>query len=136
MKGIVLTVAAAIALAACSGRNEARAEDVRADRTKLYFGDPEGENPATVRASDCFDAIPEWQDIRRRELGPEDADYWILLSAANERFRKAVESVARAAGYDLVAEQGSITVPQGAAQPPDITKAVVAKIKEAAEDSK
>ncbi len=132
MKKSLLAVAVAV-LAACGA---ARAENICVDATKIYFGDREGEKPATVRAADCFAAIPEWQEIQRRKLTQDDADYWILISAANSRFRRAVEDAAKATGNDVVAEQGSLTVPQGQAPPPDLTKAVVDKIKESAGDSK
>ncbi|MCE9582282.1 MAG: hypothetical protein K8T20_07300 [Planctomycetes bacterium] len=126
----MLTLAVA-ALLAASGL--ARAENICADATKIYYGDPEGEKPATVKAADCFDAIPEWQEIERRKLTQSDADYWILLRAANARFRKAVEAVARAKGYDLVAEQGTVKAAPDKT-PPDATKAVMDQIKSTAED--
>jgi len=134
MKTTLMTFAvAAVLSAACA---PARAENICVDATKIYYGDREGVKPATVRASDCFAAIPEWQEIKRRELTQDDADYWILIAAANSRFRKAVEAAAKASGNDMVAEQGSVTVPEGQAPPPDITKAVVDKIKASAGDTK
>jgi hypothetical protein len=132
MKKNLLAVAVAV-LAACGS---VRAENICVDATKIYYGDREGEKPATVRAADCFAAIPEWLEIQRRKLTQDDADYWILISAANSRFRRAVEDAAKVAGNDVVAEQGSLTVPPGQASPPDLTKAVVDKIKESAGDSK
>ena len=134
MKTTLMSIAvAALLSAACAA---ARAENICVDATKIYFGDREGAKPATIRAADCFAAIPEWQEIQRRKLTKDDADYWILVSAANARFRKAVEAAAQASGNDLVAEQGSLIVPEGQAPPPDITKAVLDKIKESAGDSK
>lgn len=113
-----------------------RADDICVDATKIYFGSRDGGKPAIVRAADCFAAIPEWQELQRRNLGQDDADYWILVSAANSRFRKAVEDVARASGYDLVAEQGSLQAKDGEAPPADITKSVVDKIKASSGDGK
>jgi hypothetical protein len=134
MKTTLMTIAVTALLGAVCA--PARAENICVDATKVYYGNREGEKPATIRASDCFNAIPEWQEIQRRKLTQDDADYWILISEANARFRKAVESAAKAGGHDLVAEQGSLTVPQGQAPPPDLTKAVIDKIKESAGDSK
>src|SRR5262245_22308026 len=122
MKYTLTIAVAALALAAAS---VARAENICVDSTKIYFGDGEGENPATVRGADCFAVIPEWQEIQRRKLTSEDADYWVLLSAANARFRKAVEAAAKAGGHGLVAEQGSVRVGDDQPAPPDITKAVI-----------
>lgn len=131
--GLIVWTAALLALGAPAA---VRADDICVDATKIYFGSREGDKPATVRASDCFAAIPEWQEIQRRNLGQDDADYWILVSAANSRFRKAVEDVARASGYDLVAEQGSLKAKDGEGPPADITKSVVDRIKSSSGDGK
>lgn len=129
---LAVLAAAVLALAPAA----ARAEQICVDATKIYFGSREGDKPATVRAADCFAAIPEWQELQRRNLGQDDADYWILVSAANSRFRKAVEDVARASGYDLVAEHGSLKAKDGEPPPADITKSVVDKIKASSGDGK
>jgi hypothetical protein len=131
MKHVLPLAAAAILVAACAA---VRAENICSDSTKIYFGNAEGEKPATVKATDCFAVIPEWQEIQRRKLKQQDADYWILLSNANARFRQAVETVAKAGGNDLVAEEGTVQVGEGKAAPPDLTKLVVEQIKKAAED--
>ncbi|MEK7469572.1 MAG: hypothetical protein AAB074_19540 [Planctomycetota bacterium] len=134
MKTTLMNFAVAALLSAACG--PARAENICVDATKIYYGDAEGANPATVRAAECFAAIPEWLEIQRRKLTTDDADYWILVSAANARFRKAVEAAAKAGGNGVVAEQGSIRMPEGQAPPADLTKAVVEKIKASAGDSK
>lgn len=130
MRLVTWSAVAALLLVLCPA---VRAQSACADPRKIYYGDPEGVKPATVRADACFAAIPEWQEIQRRKLGSNDADYWILVTAANERFHAAVERVAKAAAYDLVAEQGAIDVPEGQAAPPDATQAVVAEIKKSAD---
>lgn len=131
MKHLMTTLAVLIAASAA-----VRADGIRVDAAKIYYGTKEGEKPATVRAADCFAVIPEWQEIQRRKLTSSDADYWVLLSAANSKFRKAVEAVARSKGNDMVAEQGSISVKDGDAAPPDVTTDVVDTLKNAAGDSK
>jgi hypothetical protein len=134
MKKTLMMFAVAALVSAAVG--VARAGNICVDATKIYYGNREGEKPATVRACDCFAVIPEWKEIKSRKLTQSDADYWILIAAANDRFHKAVEAAAKAAGNDLVAEQGTITVPEGQAPPVDLTKAVIDSIKESAGDSK
>ncbi|NUN50403.1 MAG: hypothetical protein HUU15_16445 [Candidatus Brocadiae bacterium] len=114
-----------LAVAVCAAAVPASAEEICRDATKIYFGEKDADAPATVRAAACFDAIPEWKEIDRRKLDRDDADYWILVRAANRKFKAAVESVARGLGHDLVAEEGSLELPEGAAKPPDLTQAVI-----------
>jgi Skp family chaperone for outer membrane proteins len=133
MKGMAVAALMAALLAAGT---RADAQSVQAAAGGVYYGDPEGTAPATVRMNSCFAVIPEWKDIQRLGLTTEDADYWILLAAANERFHRALEKVAKAKGYDLVAEEGSIPVPEGEKPPPDATAAVVAEIRASTEEKK
>jgi len=126
MKAAIRLGLAAALICACVA---ARAENITTGGG-VYFGDPEGAKPATIRYSDCFEVIPEWKEIQRRKLDQRDADYWILLKAANARFQKAVEAVATAGGYDLVAEEGCVQVPEGQKAPPDVTASVIAGIKD------
>lgn len=137
MKTLALSVVALTALLGCRSASAQPPEETvqfRADANKIYWGDPEGTKPATIRKDDCFDVIPEWKEIVRRKLTEQDADYFILLAKANDRFRSAVEKVAKAEGYDLVAEEGAIEVPEGEALPPDMTQKVVDELDDDEED--
>jgi hypothetical protein len=90
----------------------------------VYYGSKENpQNPARITASRVFERIPEYQEIRRRGLNENDPEYWILLDRANQKFYRAVRTVARERRRDCIAEQG--TVPDDW---PDDTEAVIAAL--------
>lgn len=93
-----------------------------ADAT-VYYGALEGaQKPAAIVAQKVFDRIPEYQEIKRRGLGPNDSDYWVLLAKANEKFYGAVRRTAEAIAYDVVVEKGTHTFDK---EPADATQAVI-----------
>lgn len=77
----------------------------------------------TVRSRTVFEAIPEYREIRRRDLDPNSAEYLLYMKKASDRFKEAVSRTVSRGGYDLIAEKGAITC-TGAA-PPDITEEVI-----------
>lgn len=81
------------------------------------------QNGAIVDVSAVFSEIPEYQAIEDRGLTTEDADYYILLAAANDKFYSAIRSVARRRGYDMVARRGAPAVAN--LNLPDITDDVI-----------
>ncbi len=97
------------------------------DSTKIYYGSADtSKAPSTIESSRVYDAIPEWQEIGRRGLTPDDIDYWVLRKKAAEKFRAAVKSGAEKEKKDLVAEVGAIEV--AGETIPDITSSVIAEI--------
>ncbi|MCA9300056.1 MAG: hypothetical protein KDA28_13380 [Phycisphaerales bacterium] len=64
--------------------------------------------PATLETSKVFDEIDEWKEIVRKKLTPKDAEYHLLLKAANKKFDKAVKKVQKKDEYDIIAEDGAI----------------------------
>jgi hypothetical protein len=64
--------------------------------------------PAILMTSTVFAAIPEWKEIKRKNLTDRDAEYHLLLKAANHKFNKAVATVQMAKSYDIIAETGAI----------------------------
>lgn len=65
---------------------------------------------AVVTSRKFFDATPEYKQIARRKLKPNTAEWCFLAKAASDKFRVAIEKVAKGGGYDLIAEHGAITV--------------------------
>ena len=91
--------------------------------------------PATIRKSDkfqkpailasmtVFDSINEWKEIKRRKLGKKDAEYHLLLKAANDKFNTALKRVRQANNYDIIAETGAIECKD--CTPTEITQTVI-----------
>ena len=97
------------------------------DKSKIYFGKPNKvTKPAVVARKKVYDKIPAYKKIKQEKLKPTDARYHFLVREASEKFKKAVKKVAKAKGYDLVAEKNAILVPGKIL--PDITKDVIKKI--------
>ncbi len=89
----------------------------------VYYGKCDGaKSPAELVALKVFEAIPEYQDIKKRGLTRDDAEYWVLLGKANDKFYKAVKKVAEDSKYDVVVEKGSVKF-EGT--PPDVTQRVI-----------
>ncbi len=64
--------------------------------------------PAILSTAKVFDAIPEWKVIKKKKLGKKDAEYFILLKAANDKFAAALATVRKEGKFDIVAEDGAI----------------------------
>ena len=82
--------------------------------------------PAVLKTWTIFDAIPEWQKIKRQKLTDKDAEYHLLLAGANKRFQRSVGRVRKEGTYDIVAEEGALHCKNVAAI--DITDRVVLDI--------
>jgi hypothetical protein len=94
----------------------------RAD-ADIYFGKTEGaKKPAEVTAKTVFAEIPEYKRIQDKGLTKDDAEYWVLLRKANEKFNRAIRKVAEEAKFDVIAEKGTQKFDP---TPPDITKRVI-----------
>ena len=95
--------------------------------TDIYFGKADGaKKPAEITAATIFNEIPEYKKIKEKGLTKDDAEYWVLLNKANEKFNKAVKKVAEDGKYDVVAEKGKVKFDKTAA---DITQGVVEALK-------
>ena len=73
---------------------------IAAGASDVYYGKKDGaKKPAEVVASDVFNEIPEYKKIKEKGLTKDDAEYWVLLNKANDKFNKAVKKVAEDAKY-------------------------------------
>lgn len=91
--------------------------------SNVYYGKVEGaKRPAEVVAATVFNEIPEYREIKKRGLTEQDAEYWILLNKANQKFYRAVRKVAEENRYDVVTEKGAFKF-EG--EVPDVTQRVI-----------
>jgi hypothetical protein len=63
-----------------------------------------------VTSRKVFEATPEYRQIERRKLAPNTAEWCFLAKAASDKFRSAVDKTVKNGGYDMIAENGAITV--------------------------
>lgn len=96
--------------------------------SQVYYPVPVKRNgkyvkPAVVTTATIFDAIKEWQEIKRRSLDESDAEYHLLLKKANDKFDTGLQNVRRTGSYDIVAEHGAISCENCTAT--DVTQDVV-----------
>jgi Skp family chaperone for outer membrane proteins len=93
----------------------------------IYYGKKDGaRKPAEIKAQDAFNEIAEYKKIKEKGLTKDDAEYWVLLKKANEKFNTAVKKIAEDQKYDVVAEKGKHKFES---TPVDITKKVVEILK-------
>jgi len=84
-------------------------KDVDINETKIYYGDPDNFQKASVlKLKTVFNKIPEYREATKR--GKDDPQYYILLEKANQKFFAAMERVAGDEGYDLIGEIGAIKI--------------------------
>ena len=115
----------------------ASSAEAQIDKCKIYFGNPDNfKNPGEIKAVQVFSIIPEFQRIKKENIKPSDAKYWILMSKANKRFKAALEAVNRnpKMGYDLIGEIGSINIDKDK-DVPNITAEVLSVVKEMIKNS-
>jgi len=94
---------------------------------KVYFGNPRNyHRPAELEAAKVFQVIPEYQEWQK--LDPSDPRYWTLLDKANTRFIRALVTVARKYGYDLIGEKGYLRGQKLEQKVTDITLLVLDEI--------
>ena len=79
-----------------------------------------------VTSRTIFDATPEYKQIARRKLSPNTAEWCFLAKAASDKFRTAVDKTVKGGGYDLIAENGAITVEGNTSY--DVTSEVLAHL--------
>lgn len=98
-----------------------------ADPSKVYMGNPRlFQKPAVISADRVYQQIPEYREILDSGLTDKDVRYHFLMKKASERFTKAVKSMARGSGHDLVAEIGAVEAVRGECpEPPDRTSEVI-----------
>lgn len=124
-------VVVVLLLFVCAPLAEAGLGDYRCtDTGRVYYGNARLiRNPAVVSADRVYQHIPEYQQILKEGLTDKDVRYHFLMNKASKRFLKAVKSMARALGYDFVAEIGAIeVVRKGAPHPADRTDAVIERL--------
>lgn len=93
----------------------------------IYYGKKDGaKKPAEIKAQDAFNEIAEYKKIKEKGLTKDDAEYWLLLNKANEKFNKAIKKVAEDDKFDVVAEKGKHKFETA---PVDITKKVIEILK-------
>ncbi len=102
------------------------AKDVDVDESQVYYGNPARFKMAgEISCDSVFHEIPEYKKIRDEKLR-EGVRYEFLLRRANQKFHRALKSVHRADGYDLIAELGAIRIKGKTV--PDITSKVIAAL--------
>ena len=115
-----------VAPAAQAGLGDYRCSDTG----RVYYGNARLiRKPAVVSADRVYRHISEYQQILKEGLTDNDVRYHFLMKQASKRFLKAVKSMARALGYDFVAEVGAVqVVRQGAGVPVDRTDDVIERL--------
>lgn len=81
---------------------------------------------AEVDVERCFQAIPSYRSMKGDRNSRDYARYLLTITAANEEFRAAVESIALRDGFDVVVEKGGVR----GARTVDITDAVCERLAE------
>ena len=80
------------------------------DVTQVFVGNPRlFKKPCVVSTDRVYRAIPEYQEIVEKNLTDKDVRYHFLMRKASDKFSRAVQSLARDLGYDLVAGTGAVT---------------------------
>ena len=137
-RGAVRVVAAlaAVVLLMLVGSRPVGAEDAKGpsyrctDPSQVYLGNPRlFKKPAVLSADRVYRAIPEYQEILAKNLTDRDVRYHFLMRKASDKFTSAVGTVARDAGYDLVAHQGAVLAETAdTPAPPDVMDTVISKL--------
>jgi len=123
--GVLLIVLVAGAVVAASSKERARTTPVG----KVYFGNPRNfYAPAELEAAKVFRVIPEYQQLVRDKVDPSDPLYWSLMDKATNRFIRALVSVAKKYGYDLIGEKGFLRGHRFESKVQDITLVVLDEI--------
>lgn len=102
---------------------------LQVDRERYYYGDPSSfTQPGQVEIEKIIRATTAYQEIQRRRLRPDKAEYWILVQQINESVARAFRMAHEKNGYDLIGEIGFITrggEPVGGDEVPTITALVM-----------
>jgi hypothetical protein len=81
---------------------------------------------ATVSSRKVFDETAEYKLIAKRNISPTTAEWTLLVKAASDKFKAAIARAADDAGYDLIAEDGAVSLDDGVLD--DATNAVIARL--------
>jgi hypothetical protein len=99
------------------------AKNVDVDESQVYYGNPaKFKKAGEISCDSVFREIPEYKKILEEGL-TEGVRYEFLLHRANQKFHRALKTVHRAHGYDLIAELGAVRI-EGKTVP-DITSRVI-----------
>lgn len=131
VKACVLALTAVTFVLLAAPAAEAGLGDYRCtDNGRVYHGNARLiRKPAVVSADRVYSRIPEYQQILREGLTDKDVRYHFLMKEASKKFTRAVKAMAKALGFDFVAEVGAITVVRkGAKEPPDKTSDVISRL--------
>ena len=79
--------------------------------------------PALCDCRRVLDATPEYNKIRDERIKKDTAEHRLLVQAASNRLKSALQRVMSQKGYDLVAETGAIVV-EGK-ELPDVTDEII-----------
>ncbi len=66
-----------------------------------------------VRSLRVFESIPEYQEIKRRDLDPNSAEYLLYMKRASDKFKDAIARTAANGRYEIIAEAGAIATKDG-----------------------
>jgi hypothetical protein len=80
--------------------------------------------PCVVDVKAALQATPEAQEFSSGGYGKDSAEYYLLLSRANERLWSTLKRVARRHGYDAILERGTVLLK------PESTDVAVADVTE------
>jgi hypothetical protein len=105
----------------------------RGDNSCCTFGRCTGARwPAVVDVAAVFAKIPEYERLQKGRYAPEEPDYILLLTSANERFADALgQYLEEAQLYDTVFERGSVRLraDSKAKGIPDVTEEVIKRLR-------
>jgi len=98
------------------------------DRKKIYYGSPDSfAVPAVLDAKKVMAKLPAMQKIEAESVAKESARWYVLMHEANQQFKKALKSVAKDSGYDLIAESGAVVATKNIADVTDLVLTAAAK---------
>ena len=123
--GLVATLSLAVAVAA-------QGITTKRNAVVLYGSPTTCSQPATIDYAKVKKATPEWKTIRSKGVRKGSARYQLLISAMNNRIKRACKSAAEAAGRDCVVRKGDIKDRRGLSVK-DLTQQVLPALKSALE---
>lgn len=101
------------------------------DESKIYHGSASSfEKAAEVDMDKVLAATPEYKEITKEKVKRGTGKYWLLQGDASNRAIKAIKEVADDTDFDLIAEKGYLGKLKPPVESKDITKLVVAKLKD------
>ncbi len=102
----------------------------KVDEQKIFWGSPgQFAKPAEVDYKAAVMETDEFKSIRKNKIEPGTAKYWLLISQASERVVKAIASVAKDTGHDLVVAKGYLAEIGVQVPAEDLTEKILERIK-------